>query len=75
MRRIMVLVTVALMMAAMMLASAMPAFADHSVVNPSANCTGETATLSPDTVAHHARFLTPGPVGIDEYSSTNCGNR
>ena len=51
MRRILMLLTVALVMAAMMVAMAMPAFADHSAGHTTGQGTKELAELSLESEA------------------------
>ena len=81
MRRIVLLVTVALVMAAMMLAMAMPALA---VASEKANCAGEDAsgeaTMDGQTFgqenAENARTNQGlGREIVSPYTSTNCGAR
>ncbi len=72
MRRLLLLVTVAVVMAVVMMASALPAFADP---NPRANCIGETASVAPENVVEGAKFSTPGPFGIGAAASSDCGRR
>jgi mannose-6-phosphate isomerase-like protein (cupin superfamily) len=72
MRRILVLLTVALMMVVVMMASVLPAFAEP---NPRANCIGKTASEAPENVAEGAIVSTPGPFGIGAAASSDCGSR
>ncbi len=72
MRRIITLVVVAFLMAAMMVATALPVFAEP---NPKANCIGETASVTPENIVEGAKFSTPGPFGIGAAASSDCDSR
>ena len=74
MRRLVLLVTVAVVMAVIMAASALPVFAAAKF--PEANCTGRVASSGDnELISQTAIHLTPGISGIGAIASTNCSTR